>query len=184
MPLCYRMEILTENLSDFMPVVLIVAALLVLFIGTGFVRRVRNRLGRKRPQNIKEINVVANMVNGLFAVVVILLLLQALNVPLGNVWTAVSAVFALVAIGFFAVWSILSHMTAAIVIFFQRPFRTGEYLQFADESYTGRVQKTGLFFTTIEDDDGGFSQIPNNLLFQRRFRVTPNAPGKEREAPA
>jgi len=71
------------------------------------------------------------------------------------------------------VWSILSHMTAAVVILLQRPFRTGDRLQLADDEYVGRVVNTGLFYTMVEDDEGGHSMIPNNLLFQRRFRINP-----------
>jgi small-conductance mechanosensitive channel len=166
-----------EFLKQLVPVAIpILVGLLALAIVVSSVGRVRHRVTRKRPQYVREIRMVSNLILGLLAFMVIMGTLEALNVPLGNVWTAISTVLALVAIGFFAVWSILSHMTAAVVLFFQRPFRTGDYLQFGDEAYAGRVVNTGLFFTTVEDADGGRSQIPNNLLFQRRFRVTAEKP--------
>lgn len=139
-------------------------------------RRVRGRLTVLRPRHNREIRIVSNLILGTATFIILMAFLEAVNVPLGNVWTAISTLLALVAIGFFAVWSILSHMTAAVVLFLQRPFRIGDYLQFGDETYSGKVVRTGLFFTEVEDSAGGRSQIPNNLLFQRRFRVTEEKP--------
>lgn len=162
-------EALDVMLPYLIPVLIALALATVLM---AVIRRVSGRIVRRRPQQEKEIRLVSGMIRNLALVVIFLALLEAVNVPLGNLWTAVSTVIALVAIGFFAVWSVLSHMTAAVVLFFQRPFRPGDMLQLADDNYTGEVLKTGLFYTTVRDSDDGLSQIPNNILFQRRFRVT------------
>ncbi|HKJ91161.1 MAG TPA: mechanosensitive ion channel family protein [Oceanipulchritudo sp.] len=151
-------------------------ALVALGILYSLTRRVRGRLIMLRPRHNREIRIVSNLILGTATFIILMAFLEAVNVPLGNVWTAISTLLALVAIGFFAVWSILSHMTAAVVLFLQRPFRIGDYLQFGDETYSGKVVRTGLFFTQVEDSGGGRSQIPNNLLFQRRFRVTEEKP--------
>lgn len=163
------MEAMNEWLPALIPLVLALVAISLVF---GLFRRLRQRLTGKRPQHEREIRLVTRLLSNLVAVIIVLVLLEVLNVPLGNVWTAVSTVIALVAIGFFAVWSILSHLTAAVVLMLQRPFRPGDMLQFGDEEYRGKVIQTGAFFTRVEDADGGHSQIPNNLLFQKRFRVT------------
>lgn len=161
-----------EQLEAMLPVLLpLLVTVVILGVVFSIVRRVRNRISHRRPQYVREIRTVSNLVLGLAVFIILMALLEALDIPLGNVWTAVSTILALVAIGFFAVWSLLSHMTAAVILFFQRPFRTGDRIQFGDEEYSGRVVNSGLFFTTVEDADGGRSQIPNNLLFQRRFRV-------------
>ena len=159
------------------PILIPLAVTLVaLGILNSLTRRVRRRLTVLRPRHNREIRIVSNLILGIATFIILMAFLEAVNVPLGNVWTAISTLLALVAIGFFAVWSILSHMTAAVVLFLQRPFRIGDYLQFADETYSGKVVRTGLFFTQLEDADGGRSQIPNNLLFQRRFRVSEEKP--------
>ena len=166
-----------EQLKELIPILLPLAvALLVLVVVMAVIRRIRNRLVGLRPQHQREIRLTSKAITFAVFVVIVMATLESLNVPLGNVWTAVSTVLALVAIGFVAVWSILSHMTASVVILLQRPFRTGDYLQLADDEYSGRVTKTGLFYTEVEDSDGGRSLIPNNLLFQRRFRITPEKP--------
>jgi small-conductance mechanosensitive channel len=172
------MQSSTEALNTALPYLLpILIALAVAMVLLAIIGRVRGKIISKRPQHEKEIRLVSGIIRNLALVIILLTLLEAVNVPLGNLWTAVSTVIALVAIGFFAVWSVLSHMTAAVVLFFQRPFRPGDNLQLADDNYIGEVVKTGLFYTVVRDSDGGLSQIPNNILFQRRFRVTkPTAP--------
>jgi small-conductance mechanosensitive channel len=168
------MEYNTELLKEMIPwLVPVVVALIAIGLVMRLIGRVRNRMTRLRPQDARAIGHLANALLGLLVAVIMLTLLEVLEVPLGNVWTAVSTVLALVAIGFFAVWSVLSHLTAALVLFFQRPFRIGDTLQLADDDYRGDVVKKGMFFTTVRDADGGHSHIPNNLLFQRRFRVGP-----------
>lgn len=175
--LIYEMTINQETLDTVFPILIPLAVTLVaLGILYSLTRRVRGRLTVLRPRHNREIRIVSNLILGIATFIILMGFLEAVNVPLGNVWTAISTLLALVAIGFFAVWSILSHMTAAVVLFLQRPFRIGDYLQFADEAYSGKVVRTGLFFTQLEDADGGRSQIPNNLLFQRRFRVTEEKP--------
>jgi small-conductance mechanosensitive channel len=167
------MESSKEALSLLLPYLIpITIALALAMVLVAVIRRVNRRIIARRPQQEREIRLVSGIIRNLALVIIFLTLLEAVNVPLGNLWTAVSTVIALVAIGFFAVWSVLSHMTASVVLFFQRPFRPGDNLQLADDNYTGEVLKTGLFYTVVRDSDGGLSQIPNNLLFQRRFRVT------------
>jgi len=173
------MENSLEPFKELLPILvpLGIALLLALVISAIF-RRVSGRVIQKRPQQTREIRLVANILRNVILLVVFLGLLEAINVPLGNLWTAVSTIIALVAIGFFAVWSVLSHMTASVILFFQRPFRQGQNLQLGDEEYVGRVIKTGLFYTVVEDKEGGRSMIPNNILFQKRFRVTSPAGGE------
>jgi len=162
-----------EQIKELLPVMLPIAvALLVLVLVMAVIRRIRSRLISLRPQHQREIRMTFKVVTFTAFVIIVMATLESLNVPLGNVWTAVSTVLALVAIGFVAVWSILSHMTASLVILLQRPFRTGDNLQLGDEEYVGQVIKTGLFYTHVRDSEGGVSLIPNNILFQKRFRVT------------
>lgn len=162
-----------EPLLELLPVLLpLLIALTLALLLVAIVNRVRGRVIRKRPQHEREIRLVAGVLRNIVLLILFLGMLEAINVPLGNLWTAISTVIALVAIGFFAVWSVLSHMTASVILFFQRPFRQGQHLQLGDEDYIGRVVKIGLFYTIVEDEEGGRSLIPNNLLFQKRFRVT------------
>lgn len=88
---------------------------------------------------------------------------------------------------FFAVWSVLSNLFCAVLIFTIGPFRLGdrvEVLEAADKpGAKGRVIAINLLYTTLQEDaeagSGALVQIPNSLFFQkvvRRWRGTEQQP--------
>lgn len=95
------------------------------------------------------------------------LILSSLGFNLGGLWTAFSTIFALVAVGFIAVWSVLSNWLCTIVILITRPFSVGDDIEFAGEPVRGRVIDLNFVYTTLLCEDDSRLQIPNNLFFQK-----------------
>jgi small-conductance mechanosensitive channel len=95
-----------------------------------------------------------------------LFLMQVMGV-LQSVVAAVTGVFALLAIGFVAVWSVLSNTLCSFILMIIRPYRIGDTLSFPPDDLSGRVVNFNLIFTTLETPDGALLQVPNNMLFQR-----------------
>jgi small-conductance mechanosensitive channel len=95
-----------------------------------------------------------------------LIFLQSIGV-LHSVITAVTGVFALVAIGFVAVWSVLSNTLCSLILMAIRPFRVGDTVGFPPDDYRGKVVNFNMIFTTLETEDGLLLQVPNNTFFQR-----------------
>jgi len=101
------------------------------------------------------------------AAAAVLLVTVVFGVPLDSLWTAFTAVFALIAIGFIAVWSVLSNWLCTFVILLTHPFSVGDDIEFTGEPVKGRVVDLNFVYTTLRSDDGGVLQIPNNLFFQK-----------------
>lgn len=102
-----------------------------------------------------------------------LVALQATGVIV-EAWAILSAVFATLAVGFVATWSILSNATAAIIILTFRPFRIGDKIEVYDAEkllLAGRVVDLNLMFTTVILDDYA-TRVPNNFFLQRPVRVS------------
>lgn len=94
--------------------------------------------------------------------------LLALGVDLQGVWSSLGAVLSLIAIGFVAMWSILSHMLASVLIVVFRPFEVGDRVELVgDDPVIGEVTDLNPVYTTLRADDGGVFQIPNNQFFQK-----------------
>jgi len=103
-----------------------------------------------------------------FTFAAIVFVCGAYGAELGGIWTMLGAVGALVAVGFVAVWSVLSNLTCTIMILFFRPFEIGDDIEFTDPAgLRGKVASLNFAFTTLRGDDGRLVQIPNNLFFQR-----------------
>ena len=103
----------------------------------------------------------------IIAAATVLLVTAVFGVPLDSLWTAFTAVFALIAIGFIAVWSVLSNWLCTFVILLTHPFSVGDEIEFAGEPVRGRVVDLNFVYTTLRSADGSVLQIPNNLFFQK-----------------
>lgn len=117
----------------------------------------------------------------------LMLALEHLGVSAAVLWAAFSGFVAVAAVAFFAVWSVLSNLFCAVLIFTVGPFRLGdrvEVIEAADKpGAKGRVIAINLLYTTLEEDaeagSGALVQIPNSLFFQkvvRRWRGTEPLP--------
>ena len=69
----------------------------------------------------------------------------------------------------FAQWSILSNVTASIIIFFTFPARVGDSIRIVDgdNSVEGKIKEISLFQIELNDQDGNLIMYPNNLLLQK-----------------
>jgi small-conductance mechanosensitive channel len=120
----------------------------------------RRRLGL--PRGVLRWLVIAGL--GVAALLVI-------GIDLEGLWSTIAAALSLVAIGFVAMWSILSHMLASILIVIFRPFEVGDRVEVVgDDPIVGEVTDLNPVYTTLRADDGGTLRVPNNVFFQKTLK--------------
>ena len=109
----------------------------------------------------------------------VLVVLERLGVSATVLWTALSGFVAVAAVAFFAIWSVLSNLFCAVLIYTVGPFRLGDVVELVDSTdkpgIKGRVVAINLLYTTlIEPEELGTGsamvQVPNSLFFQRSVR--------------
>jgi small-conductance mechanosensitive channel len=83
----------------------------------------------------------------------------------------------MIAVGFIAVWSVLSNLLCSILLVIFRPFQLGDEIEITEpvggSSLRGKVMKFNVMYTTLlEDIDGDkvTTNIPNNIFFQKAIR--------------
>jgi small-conductance mechanosensitive channel len=146
-----------------------VLLLLLLFIVYVWIRRglrAYEQRGRLSPHTFA---IARRLLSWAFWGIAILIVLQQYNVT-GNVWTSLTAILAMVAVGFVAVWSVLSNAFCSVVLMISRPFNVGDSIEFPGDGWRGKVIDFNLIFTTLRDDEGAMLQVPNNLFFQKPVR--------------
>ena len=76
-------------------------------------------------------------------------------------------------IALFAQWSMLSNVTASILLFVNHPAKIGDHIQLLDKDfpYVGEIRDIGLFFITIRTEEGEVLTIPNGLIFQKMVKI-------------
>lgn len=110
----------------------------------------------------------------LILVLVFALVSLKLSGAIDELWAVVSATLAALAVAFVATWSLLSNLTAALILLTFRPFRIGDEVEVLEGDkvlVSGKVLDLNLIFTTLGDGEVAI-RIPNNLLLQRVVRVT------------
>lgn len=84
-----------------------------------------------------------------------------------------ASIFTVVGVGLFANWSILSNITASVILFFFFPYKIGSTIkiQDGDNSIEGVILDITMFYIEIETGDGKVVSYPNNLAIQKPFVV-------------
>lgn len=107
----------------------------------------------------------------------LIFVLERLGVSATVLWTALSGFVAVAAVAFFAMWSVLSNLLCAVLIFTVGPFRIGdvdELVETLDKpGVKGRVTAINLLFTTLvelPEAGGALVQVPNSQFFQKSVR--------------
>ena len=119
---------------------------------------------------IAQKNLVKRIINFVMFFLVALALVSVWGVDVHNLWLFFTSVVGLIAIGFFAVWSILSNVITGIIIIISKDFRIGDELNIQPENISGNIVDMSLLFLKLEDKEGFSIHIPNNLVFQRIVR--------------
>lgn len=114
----------------------------------------------------RVINILAN-----FTCIVILAIIWGVDPQ--NMLLAMSSIFAVIGVAFFAQWSILSNITAGIIIFFSTPFRIGDSIHILDKDtpIEATIENILTIHTYLRTKDGELIIIPNSLFLQKIVSV-------------
>ena len=164
------------------PIWLGVQILLILvagYVSQRFVARALTGLGERYPLPPQLVIILRGVLRWLIMGTAVLVVLERLGVSATVLWTALSGFVAVAAVAFFAMWSVLSNLLCAILIFTVGPFRLGDVVELVDTTdkpgVKGRVIAINLLYTTLVEAEelgtgSAMVQVPNSLFFQRSVR--------------
>jgi len=89
-----------------------------------------------------------------------------------GLWAFLVSISAVIGVGFIATWTMISNVTANLLIAVLRPFRLGDTVEIIPENVKGQVVDRNIMFTALRERPGTTLHVPNNLFFQKLFRVT------------
>ncbi|MDG1073665.1 MAG: mechanosensitive ion channel [Methylophilaceae bacterium] len=96
------------------------------------------------------------------------ILIVYLSIDYSQVLIFISSIFAVLGVALFAQWSILSNITASLIIFFGFPYRVGDFITVVDKDadISGVIEEISLFHVLIKKDELLIS-YPNILILQK-----------------
>jgi small-conductance mechanosensitive channel len=104
---------------------------------------------------------------------IILGLILIWGVEIKDLGVVLSSVFAVIGIGFFAQWSILSNITSGIIMFFTFPYKIGDFIKIHDKDYPyeGIIEDIKAFQVIIRTTAGEIITYPNSMMLQKGVTV-------------
>ena len=157
-----------------------IAAVLVYLVIRWFRNRAIDRIACARnmaPVRVAATRRAVRIVSRLALAIVIGLIFSIKVQGLVAVSGAVMATFGF---AFLTEWSILSNITANIVMFWRFPIRIGDRIAVPDRpALSGVVRDLTPFFIIVTDENGNTVTIPNNTAFQQSIVIYDCIPPEE-----
>ncbi|MDE0209738.1 MAG: mechanosensitive ion channel [Boseongicola sp.] len=149
------------------------------FVAARLVDRWLARHGERRKAAPQRAFYIAKVFDFGLAVLAVLSLLLVWGIDHGSVFLFASSIIAVMSVSLFAQWSILSNVTASIVIFFTYRARLGDRVQVLDSNDSGIegvIVDINLLQVVMRDDAGNVIYYPNNLFIQKPVMARPSTP--------
>ena len=132
------------------------------------------RFGREHDSAEYRVRYVEKTAQIALFTVAVIVICVVLGIGYGQVHLFMSSVFAVLGIALFAQWSILSNITASLIIFFSFPYRIGDRIKIMEgaEPIIGTIDQISLFHVIIKEDSGDLITYPNNVILQKPVTKT------------
>ena len=150
-------------------IILSAVAIIFLPITKFLVKKIVSKYGRLIQINEARIEQVKRIFYIFLNIIFIFIVAMIWGVEPGNLMLALSSVLAFIGVALFAQWSVLSNVTAGLIMFFTAPFRIGDHINIIDKDIPikATLESIQSFYTHIRTDDNELIVIPNNVFLQK-----------------
>lgn len=120
-----------------------------------------------------EKNDILKLLNLILVVVFIVIIVVIWSVKQENVLVVTSSLLTVFGVALFAEMSILSNVTACLILFFQHPIKVGDTIAITHDGkeVEGELTDITYFFVFVKTINNGILTIPNALLLKSSFMV-------------
>lgn len=127
------------------------------------------RIGKKSGTTEARANLIGRYVTVTLFLLALLIEGFILGVKFQDITLIFSSVFAVMGIGLFAIWSILSNLTSGVIMFFSFPYKVGDKIKIHDKDYPieAIIEDIRAFQLILREDNGDLVTYPNNLILQK-----------------
>lgn len=151
-----------------MKIIISLLITIVFLLSRRFIVNLISKMGSQKsvsPYRVKYITKTLNLALTLFFIILLSLFL---GIEYQQLSLFLSSVFAVIGVALFAQWSILSNITASLIIFFSFPYRVGDRIKVVDkdDDIQGIVEEISLFHVMIRRNHELIT-YPNTLILQK-----------------
>ncbi len=150
-----------------------VILLIVVIIIIQVIKKIIQKIGLVKAIEINRRKVILNLFYSLIYIIAGSFLILIWSVELEQFMLFISSILAVLGVGFFAQWSILSNLTGSVLLFFYHPVRIGQRIRILDKDFEwiGEVKNITGFYFFLETDKGEYISLPNSLVIQKGIQI-------------
>ncbi|WP_178988212.1 mechanosensitive ion channel domain-containing protein [Winogradskyella schleiferi] len=143
--------------------------LIILFIIRKIIVITVKKIGHKSGTTEARAALIGRYVTVALVLIAILIESFILGAEPQQISLVFSSVFAVIGIGLFAIWSILSNITSGVIMFFSFPYKVGDKIKIHDKDapIEAIIEDIRAFQLILREDNGNITTYPNNLILQK-----------------
>ena len=161
-------------LKEYIPEIITTLILLLLYFPIKkFIAFVVLSFSTTTQRKDSRVRLVIRLFNILHLSIYTILLITVWGVPVDDIFVLLTSIFTVIGVAMFAQWSLLSNITAGVLLFFSFPFRIGDRIRLLDKEFLVEAEIIDIkaFCTILQTEDKEIISFPNNLLLQKGIAV-------------
>lgn len=154
----------------------IVATTIALVVFTALrylVNSIIEKFGKRAGFAVSRTHLVKKYIDYFIYMLAILTIVSIWGIKTEQLFLFITSVLTVIGVAFFAQWSILSNITAGIIVFFSSPFKIGDTIKILDKDFPieAKIVDIKSFYTLLKTAEGQEITLPNNLLLQKGIEI-------------
>lgn len=162
------------NIREFFPQIIASGITLTLIpISKYIAKKIVNKYGTLSLRSETRISQIKHIISILINWIGIFTLAIIWGVKPENILIALSSIFAVIGAAMFAQWSILSNITAGIILFFSTAYKIGDRIKIIDKDMPieATIETIQTFNTHLRTSDNELIILLNNLFLQKMISI-------------
>ncbi len=159
--------------THYIKIIETVIVIVVLIVTHIFTRRSINNILKKIHFSLQRRKLTLRMINLLLTITSIVFIAAIWGVKQTEIVVFISSIMAILGIAFVAQWSLLSNITAGLILFFNHPLKIGDHIKILEKDFIieGIVNDISFFFIHIKTENNEKITISNTVILQKTISI-------------
>jgi small-conductance mechanosensitive channel len=152
-----------------------ILAVIIRWLTTQSLRKIQLKFGFQKARILVTNKIISVLIYTTLVVVIAFIW----GVDEKQLLVYISSFLTILGIAFFAQWSILSNITAGIILYVNYPVKIGDTITILekDNNITGEIRDIGAFFITLRTPEKELITLPNAIILQKNIKYFPQKEG-------
>lgn len=161
-----------EHIKIPLSIALLSMAVIYVFVKS-LIKRVVRKIGKEKRIALRRVQYVQFILTIFWTIITLAILGVITGFSYKDVGLIFTSIFAVLGVALFAQWSILSNVTASVIVFFFFPYHVGDHVKIidGDDTIEGVILEITLFHVILKFEETHIT-YPNSLVFQKAVVIT------------